>query len=312
MKYFLTILLTLALLLTACGETAPDPSQTSSPAVSEDSIDVSPDESGEESRKEWIETETRGNDVITREYRDGRNDYTVTVETYKDKRLTDKEIRVMSQSVTLLHEVWRYSEDGEVSSYTLNEYDKNGNPVRHAAEYTYSAVIYKSEGAYDENGKSFGTDRYESLDGKVLAEGAFSHKTIDGKLCAVDTATVYTDSGEVDHIETHWYADDLSGYSYWEYADAEGNVLYFLKETPDAQTCFRAGEQGGTLEIVGTEYTFFEQDGTWLAHGISTGSTLELDEYNERFTLDETRARVSDMFAYISALQTFFLLSYRA
>lgn len=89
-------------------------------------------------------------------------------------------------------------------------------------------------------------------------------------------------------------------------------MLYSLKKNPDAQTCFRAGEQGGTLEIVGTEYTFFEQDGTWLAHGISAGSTLELDEYNERFTMDEARARVSDMFAYISAPQTFFLMSFRA
>ena len=177
MKYFLTILLTLALLMTACGETAPDPSQTSSPVVSEENVEVSPNESSEESRKEWTETETMGDNIITREYRDGRNDYTVTVDTYKDKRLTAKEIRVMSHSVTLMREEWRYNEDGGIDSYTLNEYDKNGNPVRHAAEYTYSAVIYKSEGAYDENGKSFGTDRYENHDGKLLAEGAFSHKT---------------------------------------------------------------------------------------------------------------------------------------
>lgn len=312
MKYFLTILLTLALLMTACGETAPDPSQTSSPVVSEENVDVSPDESSEESRKEWTETETMGDNIITREYRDGRNDYTVTVDTYKDKRLTAKEIRVMSHSVTLMREEWRYNEDGGIDSYTLNEYDKNGNPVRHAAEYTYSAVIYKSEGAYDENGKSFGTDRYENHDGKLLAEGAFSHETIDEKLYAVTTVAVYADSGEIDHIETHWYADDLSGYSYWEYADAESNVLYSLKITPDAQTCFRAGERGGALEIIGTEYTFFEQDGTWIAHGFWNGSTVELDEYNERFTLDEVLARVSDMLAYISAPQTFFLMSFRA
>ena len=50
---------------------------------------------------------------------------------------------------TVTDEVFNYiSEDGEVSSYSLNEYDKNGNPVRHAEEYVYSEVIYKSEGTY--------------------------------------------------------------------------------------------------------------------------------------------------------------------
>ncbi len=312
MKYFLTILLTLSLLLTACGENATDLTQTSLPAVSEESADVSPEESGEESRSVWTENETRGNNVITREYRDGKNDYTVTVETYKDERLTAKEIRVMSQSVTLLCEEWRYNEDGEIEQYTLNEYDKNGDHVRLAEEYHFSAVIYKSEKTYDENGKSFGTERYEDHSGKVLAEGLSEYEMIGEKLCAVNTVAVYTDLGEVDHIETHWYADDLSGYSYWEYADAEDNVLYSLKTTPDAQTFFRAGERGGALEILGTEYTFFEQDGTWIAHGILIGDTIELDEYNERFTLDEALARAGDMFAYISEPQTFFLMSYRA
>lgn len=307
MKYFLTILLTLALLLTACGETAPDPSQTSSPAVSEDSIDVSPDESGEESRKEWIETETRGNDVITREYRDGKNDYTVTVETYKDNRLTDKEIRVMSQAVTLLHEVWRYSEDGEVSSYSLNEYDKNGNPVRHAEEYVYSEVIYKSEGTYDADGHLNSTLLYASFDGAKLAEGTECTQLLEGEKCTITNLTVYDADGKIDHTEIRKIALATLNYNYWEYLDADGKTQYLRIERNDYTEFYRVGEKGGKLVIDGTEYTFTELDGSLIAKGTNENANLTLHTIGEGYTQTSVIERVNELSAFLSEPQNFFL-----
>ena len=253
-KQFLVLLLAMVL-LSACSGAANNESMN---------------ESG---RNQWTETETSGNHVITREYRDGENDYTVTEEVYNHSGALQYKTAKLYTQKTLLEETRTDYEDGNVISTTTTKYDANGVIICIEDMYvgetyvTYRNVAYK-------NGEKRDTDvRYESLDGEKMASGTEQKITEEGLLCDESVLEVYNTSGNVHHIERRVLAEDGT-YRRYEFCSADGELLFSLTDKDDIVTYLLSGENGGTVEYRWERYYFYDTEGKQFANASLVGSEM--------------------------------------
>lgn len=265
-KQFLVLLLAIVL-LSACSGAANNESMN---------------ESG---RNQWTETETSGNHVITREYRDGENDYTVTEEVYNHSGALQYKTEKLYAQKTLLEESRTDYEDGNVISTTTTKYDANGVIICIEDMFVGETYVTYRNVAY-ENGEQRDTDvRYETLDGEKMASGTERKTTEEGALCDESVLEVYSTSGNVHHIERRVLAEDGT-YRRYEFCSADGELLFSLTDKDDIVTYLLSGENGGTVEYRRERYYFYDTEGVDFAVAVITNGKMTIlgvdGDYNEK------------------------------
>lgn len=265
-KQFLVLLLAMVLLSACSG------------AVNNESVN----ESG---RNQWTETETSGNHVITREYRDGENDYTVTEEVYNHSGALQYKTEKLYAQKTLLEESRTDYEDGNIISTTTTKYDANGVIICIEDMFVGETYVTYRNVAY-ENGEQRDTDvRYETLDGEKMASGTERKTTEEGALCDESVLEVYSTSGNVHHIERRLLAEDGT-YRRYEFCSADGELLFSLTDKDDIVTYLLSGENGGTVEQKSERYTFYDTEGVDFAVAVIRNGKMTIlgvdGDYNEK------------------------------
>ena len=239
----------------------------------------------ESGRNQWTETETSGNHVITREYRDGENDYTVTEEVYNHSGALQYKTAKLYTQKTLLEETRTDYEDGNVISTTTTKYDANGVIICIEDMYVGETYATYRNVAY-ENGEQRDTDvRYETLDGEKMASGTERKTTEEGALCDESVLEVYNTSGNVHHIERRVLAED-GAYRRYEFCSADGELLFSLTDKDELVTYLISGENGGAVEQKSERYTFYDTEGVDFAVAVIRNGKMTIlgvdGDYNEK------------------------------
>lgn len=275
-KQFSIVLLAMVLL---CGCTAGGDKSTSSTAE-------------ESERTQWTETENFGNRVVTREYRDGENDYTVTVEVFnKDGSLRYKTVSLYAKKTLLEENRTDYDNEGNIENSTTTSFDKSGT-IAHVEDIFVGEkyVIYRNV-AY-ENGEQRDTEvRYESHDGQKMASGTERKITEEGTVCDESLLEVYSTSGDVHHIERRVLAEDGT-YRRYEFCDVKGELLFSMTEKNNLVLYLISGENGGSVEQTGKDYVFYDAQGIYFAKAAVVDSEMTIQEvlgsYNDSIRLLQT------------------------
>lgn len=265
-KQFLVLLLAMVL-LSACSGAANNESMN------------------ESHRNQWTETETSGNRVITREYRDGENDYTVTEEVYNQSGALQYKTAKLYTQKTLLEETRTDYEDGNVISTTTTKYDANGVIICIEDMFVGETYVTYRNVAYENGEKRYTDVRYESLDGEKMASGTEQKITEEGLLCDESVLEVYSTSGGVHHIERRVLAEDGT-YRRYEFCSADGELLFSLTDKDDIVTYLLSGENGGTVEQKSERYTFYDTEGVDFAVAVIRNGKMTIlgvdGDYNEK------------------------------
>ncbi|MBQ3229845.1 MAG: hypothetical protein IJB49_02380, partial [Clostridia bacterium] len=151
MKKLIALLCLASFILAGCQgkEVSESSVPKSESSITESSVvsEVIGENESSEEIKEWTETETKGNTKITREYRDGKNDYTVTEEQFReDETLSYKKIYVYKKEILTKSEVVTFDENGNVVSSQITAFDDLGAPrsvesMETTSEYIVCAVM---------------------------------------------------------------------------------------------------------------------------------------------------------------------------
>lgn len=268
MKKTLLFLLCFIFLLAACNGNSEDssmPFDESIDAASE-SIEEKSEASQEESKKEWVEHDTKGNLKITREYFDGENDYKVTTEDFDDNdALREKNITRYVNKQKTESEVYKYSADGEMT-YSCKEIYGEEHITREI--YSCDASIYseaikvKSRTDIDNN-LIDGTIEHYSFDGEKLSEGTLVYDDYNGRKCVISNVFVYGTDEHAPYFQTYTY--DINMYSYYECTDTNANKLFWEEFSNDSNRYYVGGEYELTAEYVGDSKVFTDKNGNLVA-----------------------------------------------
>ncbi len=280
MKRLIALLMLAALLLVGCSNESAAESKTETSKTSQSESKTA----SEEERKVWTETEQRGNTKITREYRDGKNDYTVTVETFADDILSEKTVREMKNSDILKETITTYSDDGSFLRENTFYYDDNSETIKSESvgwsdgimivdEYVATgAYLSKTIYCYDpENDYALSSHTFENItvDGVLIAEAREYADVIDGVEYNVTETTYYKNDSPEIHKKTVENAD----YYYAEYSDKDKTVIYCNEYESESGVARYAvyGENGFVVAENGTVFEVYELDGSPIAK-IENGS----------------------------------------
>lgn len=267
MKVILVIFICIGILLSACSIETIEESSSGSTGISEAVSDTISEVSDEESRKEWVETETNGDTKITREYRDGKNDYTVTTEEFDENgAIISKKITVYKKERKISSENYYYHEDGTVSKSNKTIFTETGEVDQIESYDEYEEYSIVSNLKMDQDGIAYeGTVEYLSLDGELLAKGTRNRESFNGYDCSVEKLEVYGSDKKIDHFETFVTYITGSPYVYKEIFDSEGNKLYSREVTQEAETAYIFGEDGCMIVTVNDTSVYTDRDGDLIA-----------------------------------------------
>lgn len=221
---FLAILLAVMFLssLISCEQGSSQVSDISSYQSQETSEDASVESSEiSDEKKVWTEVseEANENTKTTTEYRDGKRDYSVTVEKFSiDGTLANKHIQTYVNELLTYDEKVEYAKDETVVERVVTQFDDNGKKTNGERYFVTESIIQNAKYQYDnkENIAS-GNVEYTAPDGKLLASGTLSHELIEVYKCCVERLTVYDEEGQLSHKETYAY---LHGKVDYVYSDA--------------------------------------------------------------------------------------------
>ena len=246
MKKLLPILLAAVFITTLLASCNNKPSDSSSSAIYESSDTSVIDEtavidetsitlessSAPDEKKAWTDVEENVFDgtKTTTEYRDGENDYTVTVEKLNgDGTLFYKSVRTYVNKFLTYDEKVEYDENEEIVERIVTHFDENAKAVRGEKFYKHNGIIQTAEYTFDS--KEFvngGTVKYSDLDGNVLADGKLRYEVIDAYRCTVEDLSVYKDGKKIHEESFGYFFGDIE-YIYRDIKDEDGNILLTKK-----------------------------------------------------------------------------------
>ena len=238
----LSIFVMLSIILVSCKSDISQESELASSQaeeMSEESINESTSTEAEsskvsEEKKAWTEVEENIFDgtKTTTEYRDGENDYTVTVEKLNgDGTLLKKNVQTYVNTLLTYDEKVEYGENEEIVERVITHFDENGKKTNGERYFVNESIIQSAKYEYDnkENIAS-GDIKYTDLEGKLLASGKLSHEFIEVYKCCVERLTVYDTNGEPTHTETYAYMHGNVDYVYSDVKSTEDEVSITIEE----------------------------------------------------------------------------------
>lgn len=263
------------------GSDLPSPDQS-------DVSETSQQEEGshEESLQQWVETVTFGNTQVTREYVDGKNDYTVTEVDGLEKR-----VRHFLNREVVFDERSRFNEDGVLESRQTTTVE-DGKQYKEFFD-RLSSLNKTMKGQIVD--KAFqGTIRYCDFNGKTVAEGTRDYEFRNDVRCDVEKLTVFDSEGEVDHYEERILSSDVK-YTYREYADADHNILWSCEKIDGSEVTFFAGKKGGTYKSSGDEAIIYDHKGRLIGRCTIQGNNLELVELGADYDAGSAIDRIQEL-----------------
>lgn len=276
------------------------------------SVESESSETSEE-KKVWTEVEEYKEAKITREYLDGKNDYTVTIETtYPGIDLSMKGVYKYKNNVNVYEENYLSLLNDTICKKTTTYKDDHGTPRNGEQYYKNLAFIQNAEYNYDGKGDiRIGTVKYTDTNEQKLAEGTVKKDVVKGRSCCVEQLSVY-ENGEIEHFETYAYAFNRN-FTYSEYKDLNGKLLYTRKTTDESMESIIYGESEIKLcwRVEGLLATFqlFDSNDNEICAGIVSGNlqlTRVAEQYNEetaqkmaRDAFDAEATFVDTMFAVV-------------
>ena len=272
MKKTLLFLLCFIFLLTACNGNTEDssvPFDESSEAESE-SLDAASEDLQDESKKEWVEHDTKGDLKITREYFDGENDYKVTTEDFDDNDvLREKNVTRYINKQKTESGVYKYSADGEMT-YSCNEiYGEEyvTREIYNCDASIYSEAIKVKSRTDKDNNLIDGTIEHYSFDGEKLSEGTLVYDDYNGRKCVISNVFVYGTDEYEPYFQTYTYdfIDVEDMYSYYECTDTNANTLFWEEFSNASVRYYVGGEYELTAEYVGDFKVFTDKNGKLVA-----------------------------------------------
>lgn len=287
MKYLNALaVLILILCLVSCGEQqSTDSSSDNDSAVAESSAAVSESstETSEEEKKQWTEVEQYGDTTTTREYLNGKDDYIVTNETFRDDgTLIEKSITHYVNKNAVSGETIRYDKDENVLHSGKTCYDETGATISYEEFEAEGNYITKRKGNFDESGAFVGDIEYTTLDGVKAADGKQSVETINGKECIVERLNIY-ENGEIVFLQSESNCFDLGDfYEYTELYDINGEKFYSYESVDNTYTYCIYGEDGAVITVEENTQIFTELDGDLIAEA----ENLIINAIGENYTVD--------------------------
>lgn len=239
----------------------------------ESSAIVSENETSDESeeKKEWTEVEEIGNEKITREYRDGKNDYTVTAEAfYDDGMLSQKIITDYINEIAVKMRKEVYEKDGSYL-FTIEDNDSDGKLqkmqlIKFGGSYVRSATFDYT----DETEGSVAKVEFSKPDKTVVATGTSTTEMFNGVRCSVEKLDIIENDAVV---RRQIIATDVSGtYVYMEIVDLDGNKILFKEVKDGSVTECLTGAEGIKIVVEGTKVTYYDSNGKYIA--VCEGTTI--------------------------------------
>lgn len=295
MKKLIALLCLASFILAGCQgvEVSESSVQKSESSITESSVvsEVIGENESSEEIKEWTETETKGNTKITREYRDGKNDYTVTEERFReDETLSYKKIYVYKKEILTKSEVVTFDENGNVVSSQITAFDDLGAPRSVESTETTSEYIVCAVMSLDSYGKiESGTKEYTYSNGEKIADSKVERKIHDGFDCITEAINVYK-KGKLEYLLVKAYSVNDGYYSLREYINTNAKVEYTETVVEDTRREVLLGENGCVLEITGNKYKYTETYGDLIAVAELNSNGLIInsvgDNYNSNTIVD--------------------------
>lgn len=249
---------------TACSEQSGTETSISeqSKVISDNDIDIddsnAPNSSDEEILSGTV-IEEIGNEKITREYRDGKNDYTETVERfYDDGSLREKEVIDYLNGNPTKRTTLKNKEDGTYELY-VDEYDENGivvNTTYESKNGIYRRVLKYGSGEEE----TFDLEYYDDED-VLIAKGTVGEETKDDTdiVCRVERVKVF-EGKEIKYSQLYAYSES-DNYSCMALFDLDGEVLYSKEDYNKTETIFIAGENSFVVVSANGTSTYAKPNG---------------------------------------------------
>lgn len=281
-RCFMLILVLVLFLFSAC---VPERETSEAPLESMPDRITAPSEDPLATEKWETTTKENGDSVLrkfTKEYNDGKDNYTLTAMKYTNGEHTEKIITVYTDGKKTHDEVYRY--DGDTLIYS-NKSDYTSDISVPAFSHTYSIVEHDSGYAYYESEMHFSEDgaitegfqtNYNE-DGTTHSTEEISQKELDGYVCRYSVITNYENNIAIGI--SHLAYDKNMDYWYREKRTAENELLYTRKDVNDLLTV--TFPNVGAYAVSGIEYEFFDADGRLFAKARLENMMFNIYEISE-------------------------------
>lgn len=240
------------------------------------------DESSEGEIKNGTFVETYGNEKITREYRDGMNDYTVTTETFfEDGSLYQKTITDYKNEKIIRKSNETFNKDGSRES-TVENYNDSGTLVDITNEAFYGKYIQKKRFLFSDTVTVINEVMYYTVSNEMIAEGHITTEEINDVLCSVERLSVF-DKGQFLHKQVTAVSVEETEYNYYALKDKDDNALFVKENTGDAETIVVYGKDGFVVTTTNESTIYTESDGDFIAelqgaNVVKIGSNFNVNE----------------------------------
>ena len=298
----LIMMLALSCCFVSCekGDTSDSTSDAQSQSQAESTSDVSLESS--EEIKNGVFVEEIGNERITREYRDGENDYTVTTEAFFDdgslhqKIVTDYKNKVIFKRTTS-----RYYEDGGYDN-TIISFDDSGKHKQSIEEVYRGRYICKNitEFEVDKEEDLLGTREYYTASGEFVASGSLRDAPTDSPWTLVEYLDVF-ENGKLQYKQVVAYSLDLKNNLY-QILDVDDKVL-FSKETINGIETIVSFEPESFKVVTENGYSVYsDADGNMIAELDGSVIVKIGAGYDAQSIIPYIEERMSELQYYINLL----------
>ncbi len=284
-KLVAAIFLALIIVFGLASCTKSEPSDNSN-IGSETSGIFNAEEYVEESKLIYTETEYVNDTKITREYRNGKQDFTVTEEMLNDDgKCYEKCIRIYTNGVEIFCERVLFSQDDwTVESENKIYYDDNHIAMKCETYFKGNDYIKESSVNFDADGKiKDGIEAKLLPNREKISDGIITRETIKGYDCLVTKETVYK-NGEISKYKTSIYSNDNMEYVYYEVTDTNRNVLYTREYIVDYETTFVSGENGAMITVLDQVTVYTAHDGTLIAEVTKNANGTTVTKIGSEYT----------------------------
>jgi major membrane immunogen (membrane-anchored lipoprotein) len=276
------IVLVFMLILASCSEgDFQENSSYSESSLTSSEFNISEPITSSTQEQSWVEIEEFGNEKITSEYRNGKKDYTVTIETfYDDGSLYKKTVSDYKNSVMVLREEHITNKDGSYTKTTDHYSDSGEIEIIEIESFCGKYVQIKTIRIAEALATKV---EYFDEDDIMVATGSIKTEMFQGLECTVERLDIIRDSNIVrKQVVARLYGS--SGYSYFGILNEKENVLFSIEKI-DAKEIIYLSDDVDITVTTESGITIYETVNGELIAKLSGSNIVQIGEQYDANTI---------------------------